>query len=323
MLPHVQNRGPYHYLALQCTSTLKDAARLLLYLVGVLFVGALLAPPLFWAGQYLIAHRVIPSLARFDFESYFHRALLVAALLLLWPLFRSLQISSWRDLGLKKNPRPGADLAAGFAIAAIPLLCCGAVLLALQFYSLRHPFLWGKMPGVLGAVLVVPLLEELLFRGFILGLLLRSCSRWGALLLTSALFSIVHFLKSPRLTTPNDAVNWSSGFASLGHSFWQFGDPLLVVAGFLTLFALGCILADARLQTHSLFLPIGLHAGWIFANSVFSKAAHREMLALPWIGKDLLVGIAPLTIALASWGLMRSWVQYARARPPQSLSRIR
>jgi membrane protease YdiL (CAAX protease family) len=302
---------------------LKDAARLLLYLVGVLLAGALLAPPLFWVGQHLITHRVLPSLARFDFESYFHRALLVAALLWLWPLFRVLRVRSWRDLGLDKNHRPGAELAAGFAIAAIPLLCCGAVLLAFPFYSLRHPFLWGKMPAVLGAAVVVPLLEEVLFRGFILGLLLRSCSRWGALLLTSAIFSMVHFLKPPRLTTPNDAVNWSSGFVSLGHSFWQFGDPLLVAAGFLTLFAVGCILADARLLTRSLWLPIGLHAGWIFANGLFSKAAHREMLALPWIGKDLLVGIVPLTIALASWGLMRSWVQHARAHPPQSISRTR
>lgn len=302
---------------------MKDAARLLLYLVGVLLVGALLAPALFWAGQFLSTHQVLPSLARFDFESYFHRALLIAALLLLWPLFRAIRVRTWRDLGLEKNPRTAADLAAGFAIAVIPLLCCGAVLIALHYYSLRHPFLWGKMPGVLGAVLVVPLLEELLFRGFILGVLLRSCSRWGALLLTSALFSVVHFLKSPRLTTPNDSVSWSSGFASLGHSFWQFGDPLLVAAGFLTLFAVGCILADARLQTRSLWLPIGLHAGWIFANSVFSKAAHREMLALPWIGKDLLVGIVPLSIALASWGLMRSWVHYAGARHPQPVPRTR
>ena len=161
------------------------------------------------------------------------------------------------------------------------------------------------------------------FRGFILGVLLRSFSRLGALLLTSALFSIIHFLKAPDLTTPNDAVNWSSGFVSIAHSFWQFGDPMLLAAGFLTLFAIGCILADARLQTRSLWLPIGLHAGWIFANGTFSKAAHREVLALPWIGKDLLVGIVPLMIALASWALMRGWVKYADARDPQSAPRTR
>jgi membrane protease YdiL (CAAX protease family) len=302
---------------------LKDAARLLLYLAGVVLLGALVAPPLFWLGQSLIAHGILPSLARFDFESYFHRALLIAALILLWPLLRALRIGSWHDLALEKNPRAGADLAIGFAIAAIPLLCCGAVIIALHVYSLRHGFLWQKMPTVLVAASIVPVLEELLFRGFILGVLLRSFSRLGALLLTSGLFSIVHFLKAPDQTTPNDAVRWFSGFDSIAHSFGQFADPMLLAAGFLTLFAIGCILADARLQTSSLWLPIGLHAGWIFANGTFSKAAHRETLALPWLGKDLLVGIVPLILALASWALMRLWVKHADARVPQSLPRSR
>jgi membrane protease YdiL (CAAX protease family) len=302
---------------------LKDAARLLLYFAGVVLLGALVAPPLFWLGQSLIAHGILPSLARFDFESYFHRALLIAALILLWPLLRALRIGSWRGLALERNPRARADLTFGFAIAAIPLLCCGAFIIALHIYSLRHAFLWQKMPTVLVAASTVPVLEELLFRGFILGVLLRSFSRLGALLLTSGLFSIVHFLKAPDQTTPNDAVRWFSGFDSIAHSFGQFADPILLSAGFLTLFAIGCILADARLQTSSLWLPIGLHAGWIFANGTFSKAAHRETLALPWLGKDLLVGIVPLILALASWALMRLWVKHADARAAQPVPRTR
>ncbi len=286
-------------------------------------LGALAAPPLFWLGQYLIAHRILPSLASYDFETYFHRALLVAALVFLWPLFRAVRIVRWRDLDLEKNTRAGADVAIGFVLAAVPLLCCGAVLVALHIYSLRQAFLWSKMPGVLIAASVVPLLEELFFRGLILGVLMRSSSRLAALLFTSALFSIVHFLKAPDLTTPNEAVNWSSGFVSIAHSFGQFGDPLLLAAGFLTVFAIACVLADARLLTRSLWLSIGLHAGWVFANGTFSKAAHRETLALPWIGKDLLVGIVPLMIALASWALVRGWVKYADARVAKSVPRTR
>lgn len=302
---------------------MKDAARLLLYLAAVVLLGALLAPPLFWLSQSLIGHGILASLARFDFESYFHRALLIAAVVLLWPLLRSLHIRSWGDLALKKNPRAGADLVLGFAIAAIPLLCFGAVIIALQIYSLRQAFLWHKMPAVLIAASIVPILEELFFRGFILGVLLRGFSRVSALLLTAGFFSIVHFLKAPDATTPNDAVRWFSGFNSIAHSFGQFGDPMLLAAGFLTLFAIGCILADARLQTSSLWLPIGLHAGWIFANGTFSKAAHREVLALPWLGKDLLIGIVPLILALASWALMRLWVKHGDLRVPQPLPRTR
>jgi membrane protease YdiL (CAAX protease family) len=133
----------------------------------------------------------------------------------------------------------------------------------------------------------------------------------------------VHFLKAPDQTTPNDAVTWTSGFVSIANSFWQFRDPLLLAAGFLTLFTIGCILADARLQTRSLWLSIGLHSGWIFANGVFGRAARRAALALPWLGKDLLVGIVPLIIALTSWMLMRWWVKHENARAPQSVSRTR
>jgi CAAX amino terminal protease family. len=50
-----------------------------------------------------------------------------------------------------------------------------------------------------------------------------------------------------------------------GDAFAGFGDPMMVLAAFATLFLIGCILADARVLTRSLWLPIGLHAGWIFA----------------------------------------------------------
>jgi hypothetical protein len=89
---------------------------------------------------------------------------------------------------------------------------------------------------------------------------------------------------------------------------------MLLAAGFTTLFVIAWILADARLKTRSLWLPIGLHAGWIFANGAFSRAAHREHLVLPWIGKSLMVGIAPLIVAVASWALMNGWLNYVRSR---------
>ena len=257
---------------------------------------------------------MLPMLSRFDFETYFHRALLMSALLLLWPLLRALQVKGWRDLGLEKNQRKTRDILAGFLIAAIPLLCCGAALVLLQIYSLRPAILWGKLGTVVFASAFVPLIEELLFRGLILGVLLRSNSRIAAMVLSSALFAVLHFLKAPDQTTPAGDVNWASGFVSIANAFWQFGDPMLLAAGFTTLFVIAWILADARLKTRSLWLPIGLHAGWIFANGAFSRAAHREHLALPWIGKNLMVGIAPLIVAVASWALMNGWLNYVRSR---------
>src|SRR5262249_10099431 len=167
---------------------------------------------------------------------------------------------------LERNPYAAADGIVGFLIALIPLLCGGVILIGVGVYSLRQHFLWSKMPAVLIASTVVPIIEELLFRGFILGVLVRSLPRVVAIFLTSALFPIIHFLKPPERPLPNDAINWLSGFNSIAHSFSQFIDPLLVAGGFLTLLVIGWILADARLARRSLWLPIGLHAGWIFGS---------------------------------------------------------
>jgi membrane protease YdiL (CAAX protease family) len=291
---------------------LKDAARLLVYLLATVLVGALLAPCLFWGAQLLVGHGLLTFLARYDFETFFHRALLIAAVILLWPLIRSLEIRSPSDLQLSRNPHRWRDMLAGFIFSATPLLCCGAVLLATPIFSVRGAINWLGFAKVIPASIVVPIIEETFFRGLLLGILLKTGRRYMSIFVTSALYSIVHFLKAPDRTSAE--VTWISGFNSIAHAFVQFTDPLLVAAGFTTLFLIGWILADARLQTRSLWLPIGLHAGWIFTSGVFNKIARHDLIVLPWLGKNLLVGIVPLGVACLTWLIMRGWLKYVDAR---------
>jgi membrane protease YdiL (CAAX protease family) len=285
---------------------------LLAYFVATLLIGALLAPILFWAAQSLAAHNVLSFLARYDFEKFFHRALLVAAIVLLWPLLRSLKIKHWNELALAPNHRRARDFAAGFLLSTVPLLCCTLVLLLAQGYSIRNSIRWSATSSVVTASLFVPLIEELFFRGLILGILLRSASRISAIVLTSALFAILHFLKAPEET--GATVTWMSGFVSVAHSFDQFREPFFVLAGFTTLFLLGCILADARIRTRSLWLPFGLHSGWIFAAGFFNILARRAHIGAPWIGKSLLIGIVPLSVGLLTWLLVRAWLNHVASR---------
>jgi uncharacterized protein len=291
---------------------LKAVARLLVYFGGTLLIGALLAPVLFWAAQWLAVHYLVPGLGKFDFESFFHRALLIAAVGLLWPLLRSFRIRRMSDLDLEPNPAWSQHVLSGFALALIPLLCGGASLIAFHVFSLRLTITWFAGAKIAAASIAVPAIEEAFFRGLILGVLLRNGGKYPSVLITSALYSIVHFLKAPPDTSAT--VTWTSGFNSIAHSFWQFVDPLLLAAGFTTLFLIGLILADARLSTRSLWLPIGLHSGWIFANGIFGKIARREMIVLPWLGRNLLVGILPLVIVCLTWGLMRGWLKYGGSK---------
>jgi len=291
---------------------LKDAVRLLVYLLATVVLGALLAPPLFWSAQSLAAHGTLTFLARYDFETFFHRALLVAALLLLWPLARSIETRSLSDLQLAHNPNRWRDLLAGVLLSAIPLVCCAAILIASPVFSIRGAINWPAVARVAAAAVFVPIIEEAFFRGLVLGALLKTGRQLLPVLLTSALYSVVHFLKAPEHTSSE--VTWMSAFNSIAHAFVQFGDPLLVGAGFTTLFLIGWILAEARLLTRSLWLPIGLHAGWIFTAGAFNKIALRQWLILPWLGKSLLVGIVPLALAGVTWLLMRAWLKYSDAR---------
>lgn len=291
---------------------LKDAVRLLVYLLVTVLLGALLAPPLFWTAQWFIAHGWLTFLGRFDFETFFHRALLIAAVILLWPVARSLSVRSLPDLQIERNSRWRRDLLAGFGASAVPLLCCAAILLATPIYSIRNVIDWLAVGKAVAAAAVVPLIEETFFRGLVLGVLLKSGRRYLSMFLTSALYSIVHFLKAPDHTST--VVTWMSGFNSIGHAFVQFGDPVLVTAGFTTLFLIGWILADARLQTRSLWLPIGLHAGWILTAGAFNKIARHDTIILPWLGKNLLVGIIPLAVAGVTWLIVTVWLRQRNAR---------
>jgi membrane protease YdiL (CAAX protease family) len=290
---------------------LKDAARLAAYFIAIVLGGALLAPILFWSAQTLAAHGVLPFLAKYDFDTFFHRAILIAAVLLLWPLLRVSNVRSLTDLGLVPNPRWGRDVGCGVLLSVIPLLFCGALLIALHVYSIRHVLVWPRLGKVVLAGISVPFIEETFFRGIVLGILLRSGRKVLSVVAVSGLFAAVHFLKGSEWEPA--IVTWTSGFQSIGDAFAGFGDPMMVLAAFATLFLIGCILADARVLTRSLWLPIGLHAGWIFASGIFSWLARRQMLALPWLGKNLLVGIIPLGLAAVTWIVMRLWLKHDRA----------
>jgi membrane protease YdiL (CAAX protease family) len=290
---------------------LKDAARLAAYFIAIVIVGALLAPILFWSAQALAAHDVFPFLAKYDFDRFFHRAILIAAVLFLWPLLRACNVRGLNDLGLVPNPYWGRDVGCGILLSVIPLLFCGALLIELHVYSFRHVFAWPRLGKVLLAAISVPFIEETFFRGILLGILLRTGRKLPSIVAVSGLFAAVHFLKGSEWEPA--IVTWTSGFQSIGDAFAGFGDPMMVLAAFATLFLIGCILADARVLTRSLWLPIGLHAGWIFASGTFNWLARGQMVALPWLGKNLLVGIIPLGLAVLTWIVMRLWLKHDRA----------
>jgi uncharacterized protein len=138
------------------------------------------------------------------------------------------------------NPKGRAnEFGAGLALGVALFSSVMAVLWAIGVYRFTG---WGTFldlgRGALFA-LTAAVLEEILFRGYLFRLLSAATGTWLAVLVTSALFGAAH--------AANPGATLFSSFA------------IAVEAG--------VILAGAYAVTGRLWMPIGLHMGWNFAES--------------------------------------------------------
>ena len=273
------------------------------YLAAVILVSAVLSPWFFQLVQWLAnAHWYPQSLAAPTFRRVHDRTVLVIAALALWPLLRGLEIRSWREVGFVRTAAWWQPVLWGVVLGLVSFAAVGALLLVLgtrrldpHYAAVTKYLLKFALTGV-----VVALIEETLFRGGLLGALRRGSSDRLAIVVTSALYSVVHFLKPTEVDVPAAAVNWLSGFWYSGQILaWAFRSPGDVI-GFVTLFFAGSILAVARVRTGALYLAIGLHAGWVFTQKTFSFMTESTKYRPWWGGGELVnnVLVWPLLIVL-------------------------
>jgi hypothetical protein len=236
---------------------------LLVYLIVVFIGGTLLAPWLFWLARWGAGHwHALSRLAANPFHRFLGRSLLGLAVLGLWPLLRSAGMASWREIGLVKQNQAGVEILRGFVLGWASL--AGAAALAWAFGArafIPHASAAGLGRAVFSATLaavIVAVLEEVLFRGALFGLLRKAIPWPAALVVSSTVYSLAHFIAKAEWALP---VRWSSGLMLLGEMV-NHHPPL--VPAFFTLFVAGAILALAYQRFGTLFFPIGLHAGWIF-----------------------------------------------------------
>ena len=244
---------------------MRPVVLLLSYFIMVLVAGALVAPGLLALTKAAATHSTaLNKLSHQPFHRYVHRSMLVFAVVGLWPLARLLGQKSIADLGLK----PWRDCVKamwGFACGFVSLaLIAGATVIAAQrTLNLDHsgPQLSKHLLNAGLACILVAILEELIFRGLIFGGLKRALSWRQAAVVSASIYALVHFFSK---TPSPEQITWTSGFIILGRMFAGFSDLHSLVPGFFNLFLAGMILALAYQLTRTLYLSIGLHAGWIF-----------------------------------------------------------
>lgn len=282
--------------------------KILLYLVVVVFLGAVLAPPTYW-----MLHEAVD----FPFYRYLSRVTQLTAFVLLGPLLFWLGIRSTREFGLERNPLAVRDALAGFLLAAAPGALFGGAYLIFDVYRIKQdlaPFLLLRIMMTAGFVAVV---EEFLFRGVLLGLAVKAFGRRPAVVGVSLVFAGIHFLRpGPQ---PEANVEWWSGLAQIVRVFDTAPALPVLASGFISLLVAGIILALATLRTRSLWLPIGIHAGWIFCQQTLQWLARYRVKPpeafLPWVGPNVVSGAVPtglvplgalLLTGLAVWFYLRN-----------------
>jgi membrane protease YdiL (CAAX protease family) len=110
--------------------------------------------------------------------------------------------------------------------------------------------------------LAVGFLEETMVRGLMFAAIARESGTRAAILLTSVIYSAVHFLSSYHIAA--DQVTSHSGIDLLFGTLQWFSTPLAMADAFLCLFAVGLVLALIRAKTGNVAACIGLHAGWVW-----------------------------------------------------------
>lgn len=220
-------------------------------------------------------HSILPM---FKFEQIFDRLVMVFTIIAA-VLFVLRQEFKEGGTGLRREfwTKNGFDFSAPWQKLSVCGFLCGSLAVAFIIVwqvafgprYLHSPifaqdivvhFVKGMLSGV-----VVGIVEEFFFRGFVFSFLAKKMPVVLAILLASAFYSLTHFFDNGQIFIPDnpsfrDAFRLLIGYAEPFQNQWH-----KIYPQFVGLFIFGVILCVSYLRSRSLFLPIGIHAGAVFA----------------------------------------------------------
>lgn len=293
-----------------------ELTRLFLFTIFCLLVGAVLAPHVYhwakgWAADNVDAdlpswlESVRRSIERSSFARVFKRCYMAAAIILLYPFICSLKKPGDPEqikAPLRTRMNPGVqgwkDVLMGFVYAVGYMGFLLLILLNVGWVEAAADASVGSaIVSALTPMVMASLIEEWLFRGVLFALLLRSLSPWKTIIGLSLFFAAVHFLKPH--SSISEPIHGYSGFELLGQIGVKFLHIEQFLGIFLTLFAVGVVLAYARHRTGALWLGIGLHSGWVFCMKTYSDLTVRTDRVVDLMyGDDIREGVLPLTFVI-------------------------
>jgi membrane protease YdiL (CAAX protease family) len=246
--------------------------------------------PFSWVYGVLLAN--FPVLATVDADDILSRITMVLVAGIVWYLYPRLALPSMR-LG-KLNRVQARVVVYHFAAG-----CLAVGIFYIVKYTMGHGFFdWSRFPNahiwrtvlwyLLGA-LTVAFIEEIFFRGIVYKAFWQDLrSKIPAALLAAAFFGSLHWISFAWL------LRWAGGKESFFQTFFSLKFVSVESMGmFLFITVLGLLLIYSYEYIGSLYAPIGLHAGMVFAARIGGKVAIPYS---PSLSMDILKVSAPSNV---------------------------
>lgn len=323
-----------------------DITKIFLFFILTVVSAAIISPGLYNVGMFLAevgeSHELNGAMnwlarqsASAVFPGYFNLSLVVCGLLLAGPFIMWLNLenparqplaSPWQirlpkhtiahdgSHKLRHNTHASLHLATGFLLTGGILTLAVWALLVIDWFSLDHPVQWwyATRTALITAIMLA-VVKEWLFRGVLLGIFLRALHPAAAITMVSLIYALIHFFLPTGAIQVDDPCSADAGFEMLSLVGQHLINPREFAFGFVSLTAIGLILAYARYRTASLWLPIGLHIGWIFSHRSLQQITEfnpdHPPLSRLVLGPDGISGLLPLCLLIITGLLVHVFVQ--------------
>lgn len=270
-------------------------ATVLLLVCGILILSAALTAPV-----YAAALALWPQFS-YPFSRVFDRVAMLVAIVMIVALRRRFDLAPLRTLYRFGDWRTrllhvliGILLTTGSVLIVLPVIVAEG---RVNWLNIESAELLRKILKALGTGLVVSIIEETFFRGLLFQALKARLAVAGALLLSSALYAAAHFI-APVKTYVYPGFGFMVGFDYLAQIFGRFGMPG-VLSGILGLALVGAVLCLVLHRSGSIFLCIGMHAGWVvgmkLALAVTSVGDAAAVDPMAGLGRRYFLVAEPLT----------------------------
>jgi membrane protease YdiL (CAAX protease family) len=265
---------------------MKSYQRLLIFILLVLGVTAVVSPWAATAWDLISGASAAAAEDRIPFSRFFDRFFMISGIVLFFSCRSLLKIDSLSQLGLSPRTRAASDVAVGLCFALGSMFALGFIMSTAGVYEVFFRLSLGESVELyLKAILTgltVGFLEEIFFRGIIFRGLLEDWKPLPAFLTANLFYSALHFVKPGEQYFLSGVEPWA-GFRHLFSTFAPFLEPTEIVPGMIGLLLIGIVLSYAFLRTGTLYLSIGLHAGWIISIKTVRIFGDYQRESLGWL----------------------------------------